>query len=93
MRLPLCDRRAAGLVVVVSVVLLQLASAEKDPPEPPRKDAAEAVGEGNTARWLDYYRRERGEGWTQPSNEGVRKPNSPGDDPDAPDPTPLPRNQ
>lgn len=25
----------------------------------PRKDAAEAVQEGNVANWLEYYRRER----------------------------------
>jgi hypothetical protein len=34
--------------------------------ESPRKDAAEEVGEGNAARWLEYYRRERGQSWSRP---------------------------
>jgi len=37
-------------------------AADRDP-QPERKDAAESVGEGNAARWLEYYRRERGESW------------------------------
>jgi hypothetical protein len=31
--------------------------------EEAKKDAAEAIGEGNAVRWLDYYRRERGQDW------------------------------
>jgi hypothetical protein len=31
--------------------------------EETRKDAAESVGEGNAARWLEYYRHERGQQW------------------------------
>lgn len=38
-----------------------------DPPQAERKDAAQAVGEGNAARWLEYYRRERGQDWTPES--------------------------
>jgi hypothetical protein len=39
--------------------------------EEPKKDAAEAVGEGNAARWLEYYRRERGQQWdAKPGVEG-----------------------
>ena len=93
MRAPLCNRLAASIFVVLSAVLWLVAGTEMDPPELPRKDAAEAVGEGNTARWLDYYRRERGQGWTQPTNEGAQKPSSPEDQPNAPYPTPPPRNQ
>jgi hypothetical protein len=54
----------------------QAAGAEKEPSES-RKDAAEAVGEGNAARWLDYYRRERGENWTQPVGEDAQKASPP----------------
>jgi hypothetical protein len=93
MRAPPYNRLAASIVGVLGAVLWLVAAAETDPPELPRKDAAEAVGEGNTARWLDYYRRERGQGWAQPSNEGAQKPNSPQDEPDAPYPAPPPRNQ
>jgi hypothetical protein len=40
--------------------------------EDPKKDAAEEVGEGNAARWLDYYRRERGQQWDpKPGTEGA----------------------
>jgi hypothetical protein len=36
-----------------------------------KKDAAEAVGEGNAAGWLEYYRRERGQQWdAKPGVEG-----------------------
>jgi hypothetical protein len=44
----------------------------------PRKDAAEAVGEGNAARWLEYYRRERGEAWAPPppTDAAPEKPSS-----------------
>jgi hypothetical protein len=93
MRAPQCDRLAGNIVVAVCAVLLQVASAEKDPPEPPRKDAAKAVGEGNTARWLDYYRRERGQSWTQPVNDGTQKPTSPQDEPNPPYPAAPPRKQ
>ena len=52
----------------------------------PKKDAAEAVGEGNAARWLDYYRRERGQQWDpKPGAEGAAKP---ADAPEPRDPEP-----
>ena len=42
--------------------------------EDPKKDAAEEVGEGNAARWLEYYRRERGQQWDpKPESEGAGK--------------------
>jgi hypothetical protein len=54
-------RSCAALALTVS----QLALAEE-----PKKDAAETVGEGNASRWLDFYRRERGEHWdTTPRSE------------------------
>jgi hypothetical protein len=55
--------------------------------EEAKKDAAEAVGEGNAARWLDYYRRERGEQWEskKPDNEHLGKPA------DSPEPREEPR--
>jgi hypothetical protein len=90
---PLRNHLAASIVVAVSAVSLQVAGAGTDPPEPPRTEAAEAVGEGNAARCLDYYRRERGQTWTQPTNEGAQKPNSPEGEPNAPHPAPPPRNQ
>jgi hypothetical protein len=43
--------------------------------EESRKDAAQEVGEGNAARWLEYYRRERGQQWDpNPGTEGAAKP-------------------
>jgi hypothetical protein len=46
--------------------------------EDPKKDAAEAVGEGNASRWLDFYRRERGQQWeSKPGNEAKDKPADP----------------
>ena len=53
--------------------------------EEPKKDAAEAVGEGNAARWLEYYRRERGQQWdAKPGVEGGGT--KPADLPDAREP-------
>ena len=44
----------------------------------PKKDAAEEVGEGNASRWLDFYRRERGQQWEpKPGNEAKDKPADP----------------
>ena len=41
----------------------------------PKQDAAEAVGEGNASRWLDFYRRERGQQWeSKPGSEATDKP-------------------
>jgi hypothetical protein len=61
--------------------------------EESKKDAAEAVGEGNAARWLDYYRRERGQQWDpKPGAEAAGKP-ADKSEPHAParsDPTPQP---
>jgi len=62
----------ATLAFALSASLPCAADAEKEPAES-RKDAAEAVGEGNAARWLDYYRRERGENWKQPAGEEAQK--------------------
>jgi hypothetical protein len=67
-------RILARIPLVASLALPpQVAGVEKEPPES-RKDAAEAVGEGNAARWLDYYRRERGENWKQPAGDDAQKP-------------------
>jgi hypothetical protein len=74
----------ASLVLVVGALPARVASEEKDPPEPARKDAAEAVGEGNAARWLDYYRRERGENWKEPVSGDAQKSNVQDKKPDAP---------
>ncbi len=41
--------------------------------EEAKKGAAEAIGEGNAARWLDYYRRERGQDW-RAAGDGPSKP-------------------
>jgi len=49
----------------IALNLSQIAFAEE-----PKKDAAETVGEGNASRWLDFYRRERGEHWdSKPRSE------------------------
>ena len=61
---------AATLLALVSLP----AMGADQQPQGSRKDAAEAVGEGNTARWLEYYRRERGENWKQPTAEDAAKP-------------------
>jgi len=66
----------ATLAFALSASLLYAAGAEKEPSES-RKDAAEAVGEGNAARWLDYYRREGGENWKQPAGEDGQKSSPP----------------
>lgn len=34
---------------------------------PTRRDAAEVVKEGDMSQWLQYYQRERGDGWSKPS--------------------------
>lgn len=60
----------AGLVFTLIPVAL---GAE---PEPSRKDAAESVGEGNTSRWLDYYRRERGQDWAAPPTGETKAPST-----------------
>ena len=67
-----CSLLNATLALAFSASLPYAAGAEKEPAES-RKDAAEAVGEGNAARWLDYYRRERGENWKQPVGEDTQK--------------------
>jgi hypothetical protein len=52
-----------------------IASSCAGEPESEAKDAAEAVGEGNASRWLDFYRRERGQSWeAAPSVQNVRDP-------------------
>jgi hypothetical protein len=52
-----------------------VASSPAGEPESKATDAAEAVGEGNASRWLDFYRRERGQNWEgAPSLQNVRDP-------------------
>jgi hypothetical protein len=55
------ERRASIAAVCFAIVLLSVRCAGSA--EEASKDAAQAVGEGNAARWLDYYRRERGQEW------------------------------
>ncbi len=53
--------------------------------EPPKKDAAESVGEGNASRWLEYYRRERGDNWdAKPAGEPSVPPAPPKEQPQQP---------
>jgi len=61
----------------VAILLLSIPCAGSA--EEAGKDAAQAVGEGNAARWLDYYRRERGENWKQPAGEEAQKSPPPGE--------------
>ena len=63
--------RASSAATCVAILLLSIPCAGSA--EEAGKDAAQAVGEGNAARWLDYYRRERGQEWKL-SDEGARKP-------------------
>ena len=79
MRILRCSVLVAALAFALSASRPHAASAEKEPPES-RKDAAEAVGEGNAARWLDYYRRERGENWKEPAGEDPQKPSPPAEE-------------
>jgi len=72
MRTGRCSLLVATLAFALNALPSYAAGAEKEPSES-RKDAAEAVGEGNAARWLDYYRRERGENWKQPAGEEAQK--------------------
>jgi hypothetical protein len=65
------ERRASIAAVCVAIVLLRVSCAGSA--EEASKDAAQAVGEGNAARWLDYYRRERGQEWKS-SDEIAGKP-------------------
>jgi hypothetical protein len=78
MRIRRCSLPVATLAFALSASLPSATGAEKEPSES-RKDAAEAVGEGNAARWLDYYRRERGENWKQPAGEEAQKSPPPGE--------------
>ena len=84
-------RLAAALlqlrVVVASLLLAMSAGSVHAEQEPARKDAAEAVGEGNTSRWLDYYRRERGQDWSAPPAAETKTPARA--DNDAPHPQPA----
>jgi hypothetical protein len=78
MRIRRYSLTVATLAFALSASLPFAAGAEKEPSES-HKDAAEAVGEGNTARWFDYYRRERGENWKQPVGEEAQKSLPPGE--------------
>jgi hypothetical protein len=53
------------LCIIWSLLICALACAAEEP----KKDAAESVGEGNAARWLEYYRRERGQHWDRKAGE------------------------
>jgi hypothetical protein len=59
-----------GSCAAIALTIAQFAFAEE-----PKKDAAGTVGEGNASRWLDFYRRERGEHWD--SNSHTKAPGSP----------------
>jgi hypothetical protein len=70
------------LIALAGVAGLCLALSAAAADEPPRKDAAESVGEGNASRWLDYYRRERGDNWdAKPAGESPAPPAQPKDQP------------
>lgn len=56
---------AASLIAMLPIATFAATPQEKREPT----DAAEKVGEGNAARWLEYYRRERGQNWQQPASE------------------------
>lgn len=59
----------AGCILIVALAAMICGPAAIA--QEPKKDAAEAVGEGNAARWLEYYRRERGQQWdAKPGVEG-----------------------
>jgi hypothetical protein len=74
-------------LAIASLVLAMSAGSVQAEQEPARKDAAEAVGEGNTSRWLDYYRRERGQDWSAPPATEKQTPARAGND--APQPQPA----
>jgi hypothetical protein len=83
------DMRAAIITALVSFQLVATPPAEQ-----PRKEAAEEVSEGNAARWLEYYRRERGHNWalppqTGPEQERARPARTPAPEP-LPHSDPLP---
>jgi hypothetical protein len=62
--LALRRRAKSGFSIVgtcAAIFLLSISSTVFS--EEAKRDAAEAIGEGNAARWLDYYRRERGQQW------------------------------
>lgn len=40
-------------------------SADGAKPSSTRRDAAEVVKEGDMSQWLQYYQRERGDGWSK----------------------------
>ena len=78
--------RFAALAASSALIAMTAGAAEETQP---RKDAAESVGEGNAARWLEYYRRERGEAWAPPPASDSSPEKSSGDrdttrDPQAP---------
>src|SRR4051794_30104076 len=69
-----------GSCAAIALTIAQFAFAEE-----PKKDAAETVGEGNASRWLDFYRRERGEHWdSNPHTEAPGSPPSPAERRDRP---------
>jgi len=70
----------------LALTLAQIALAEE-----PKKDAAEAVGEGNASRWLDFYRRERGEHWdSKPRSENPGQATAPAEPREQPPVDPVP---
>ena len=61
-------------IAMASVLVALSAGVQGAEPQPAPKDAAQAVGEGNTSRWLDYYRRERGQDWVAPPAGDTKTP-------------------
>lgn len=57
-RSPICRWRLAAAACVLSASGLALAG-DTPPAKPDRKDAAEAVQEGNVQQWIEYYQRTR----------------------------------
>jgi hypothetical protein len=57
-RLPLRRWRLAAAACCLGAAGLALAG-DTPPPKPEKKDAAEAVQEGNVQQWIEYYQRTR----------------------------------
>ena len=69
---------SGGQFLIASFSALLLGAGPTVLAEDPKQEAAEAVGEGNASRWLDFYRRERGQRWeSKPGSEAKDKPADP----------------
>ena len=64
--------------LAVFAFLVPAATVWSSEDKPTRQDAAEAVKEGDVTQWLQHYRRERGDGWSEqvPSAEQPPPPTS-----------------